>query len=146
MQQTAIDRWLRKEFVYVCKLYCNTLPPHLPEGIALEEASEDSAGLYRYCFTIRNDRQMSEITALLEVANITYTSRVSERGGTVGKLFNDSNRSFTLQVAWILFILSIITIAFSGLPVRLWAYLTADDDLPVKKPKAQAVAPAKPGP
>ena len=34
----------------------------------------------------RVNRQMSELTAHLEVANITYTSRVSEKGGTVEKL------------------------------------------------------------
>ncbi len=145
MQQTAIDRWLRKEFVYVSKVYCNTLPPRIPDGIALDEAGEDSAGRYRYCFTIRNDRQMSELTALLEMANITYTSRVSERGGTVGKLFNNPERSFTLQVGWIIFTLIVIAIAFSGLPVRLWSYLTAEEEAPAKKPSAPAVAPVQPG-
>lgn len=143
MQQTAIDRWLRKEFVYVCKVYCNTLPPSLPDNVLLEEAGEDSSGLYRYCFTVRNDRQMSELTAFLEVANITYTSRVSERGGTAGKLFNNPDKSFTLQVGWTVLILIIISIAFSGLPARLWTYLSAEDDVPEKKPKAKAVAPAK---
>lgn len=138
MQQTAIDRWLRKEFVYISKVYCNTLPPRIPPGIVLDEAGEDSAGRYRYCFTVRNDREMSELTASLEVANITYTSRVSERGGTVGKLFNHPERSFTLQVAWAAFILFIIIVAFSGLPQRLWSYLSAEEETPGKQPKVTA--------
>jgi hypothetical protein len=57
---------------------------------------------------------MSELTALLEVANITYTSRVSERTGTASKLFNNPEKSFSLQVAWMIFISIIIAIAFSG--------------------------------
>lgn len=145
MQQTSIDRWLRKEFVYVCKVYCNTLPQDIPSGVVLEETSDDSGGRYRYCFTVHNDRQMCELTANLEVANITYTSRVSEREGTCGKMFNNPEKSFTLQVAWILLIVTIIVIAFSGLPVRLWTYLSAEEEEPGKKP-APAEAPAKPAP
>lgn len=140
MQQTTIDRWLRKEFVYICKVFCNTLPHHLPEGVKLEESADDSAGRYRYCFTVFNDKQMSELTALLEVENITYTSRVSERDGTAGKLFNNPEKSFSLQVAWMIFILIIIAIAFSGVPVRIWNYLSAEEGAPAKKPAATAPA------
>ncbi|MCB1206681.1 MAG: hypothetical protein KDN18_20655 [Verrucomicrobiae bacterium] len=145
MQQTALDRWLRKEFVYICKVYCNTLPQDVPPGVLLEETSEESGGRYRYCFTVHNDQQMSELTARLEVANITYTSRVSERTGSTKKLFNNPEKSFSLQVAWAIFILIIVTIAFSGIPVRLWKYLSAEEEdpgKPVKKPAA--TAPAKP--
>jgi hypothetical protein len=83
---------------------------------------------------------MSELTAMLEVANITYTSRVSERSGTAGKLFNNPEKSFSLQIAWAALILIIITIAFSGLPVRIWTYLSAEEDAPPKKPAATAPA------
>jgi hypothetical protein len=145
MQQTALDRWLIKEFVYICKVYCNTLPQDVPPGVLLEETSEESGGRYRYCFTVRNDQQMSELTARLEVANITYTSRVSERTGSVSKLFNNPERSFSLQVAWGLFILLIISVSFSSLPVRLWNYLSAEEEDPGKPAKqSAATAPAKP--
>ncbi len=143
MQQTAIDRWLRKEFVYVHKIYCNTLPPVLPDKVELEEAEEGSSGLYRYCFTARNDRQLSELTALLEVSSITYTSRVHERGGAVGRLFNNPNQSFTSQVAWAVLVLAIVAFAFSSLPGQIWAYLMADSPTPAsqaKKPSARATA------
>ncbi len=146
MQQTSIDRWLRKEFVYVCRVYCNTLPQEIPQGVILDEAADDSSGRYRYCFTVHNDRQMSELTARLEVANITYTSRVIEKGGTSGKLFNNPEKSFTLQVGWALLIFVIIAIAFSPLPVRLWKYLSAEEDIPgmpPKKAKAKVTAPAR---
>ncbi len=141
MQQTSIDRWLRKEFVYICKVFCNTLPDQIPHGIKLDDAGDESAGRYRYCFTVCNDRQMSELTAILEVSNITYTSRVSERGGTAGKLFNNPEKSFSLQMAWVVFIFLIIAIAVSGLPVHLWKILSAEEDGAAgKKPAASAPA------
>lgn len=133
MQQTSIDRWLRKEFVYTCRVYCNTLPQDIPDGVTLDESDDDSSGRYRYCFTVFNDKQMSELTARLEVANITYTSRVVEKGGTQGKLFNNPEKSFTLQVGWAILILFVIAIAFSPLPVRLWKYLSAEDTSALKK-------------
>lgn len=147
MQQTSIDRWLRKEFVYVCRVYCNTLPQDIPDGVLLEESADDSAGRFRYCFTTHNDRQLSELTARLEVDNITYTSRIIEREGTSGKLFNNPEKSFTLQVGWAIVIFIVIAIAFSPLPVRLWKYLSAEEEVPMKKKaKAKVTAPAKPGP
>lgn len=142
MQQTSIDRWLRNQFVYVCKVYTNSLPSQVPENVILDDAGGDSQGMYRYCFTIRNNKQMSELTAHLEVANITYTSRVSERDGLVGKLFNNPERSFTLRVAWILFTILIISIILSGLPVRLWNQLSADDKAPSKQTTHASQAPA----
>jgi hypothetical protein len=49
-----------------------------------------------------------------------------------------------LQIAWLALIFLIIAIAFSGLPVRLWKYLSAEEeDGKAKKPKPAAVAPAK---
>lgn len=131
MQQTSIDRWLQKKFVYISRVYTNSLPSYVPAGVELEDAGDGSMGLYRYCFTVQNDKQMSELTANLEVANITYTSRVSERGGWAGKLFNDPTKSFTLRIAWIAFTIFILSIIFSGLPVRLWNQLSvADDSIP----------------
>lgn len=143
MQQTSIDRWLRNRFVYVSKVYCNSLPADKPDGAVLEDAGDDSPGRYRYCFTVYDDRQMNELTARLEVANITYTSRVSERDGTAAKLFGDPGKSFTLRVAWIAFIILIISIAVSGLPVRIWKHLAAEDDSAKASKKPAAAAPAK---
>lgn len=144
MQQTALDRWLRQEFVYVCQVYANSLPDSLPGGVVLEDAGEDFLGRYRYCFTTRNDRQLNELTARLEVANITYTSRVAERDGALARLFNRPDKSFTLQMIWLIVSLIVIAVSFSGLPLRLWITLTADDDPVVEKPRPAATAPARP--
>ncbi|MBP6784093.1 MAG: hypothetical protein KA152_09925 [Verrucomicrobiales bacterium] len=133
MQKTALDRWLQMKYVYVCKVYCNTLPQSIPQGAVLEETTHESGGRYLYCFTLTDDVQLNELTATLELDNITYTSRVSEKGGLVGKLFNNPGKSFTLQVAWLCFTVIVLIVIFSGLPVKLWTYLSAEEES-VKKP------------
>jgi len=135
MQKTTIDRWLQKKFVYVCYVYCNSLPHHVPSGIKLDESTEECGGRYLYRFTINNDKDMGELTAHLEVENITYASRVSEDGGMKGKFLNDPNKSFTLQISWLLFIIAIISIILSGLPVKIWNELSADETDGKKKAK-----------
>lgn len=127
MQKTTIDRWLQKKYVYVCYIYCNSLPQHVPSGIKLDESTEECGGRYLYRFTVTNDQEMSELTAHLEVENITYASRISEGGGAKGKFFNDPNKSFTLQVFWLLFIIAIVSIILSGLPVKFWKELSAEE-------------------
>ena len=133
MQKTGLDRYLQMKYVYVCKVYCNTLPPSVPEGAILEETTHESGGRYLYCFTVADDVQLNELTAVFELNNITYTSRISEKEGLVGKLFNNPGKSFTLQVAWLCFTVIVLTVIFSGLPVRLWTYLSAGEEV-VKRP------------
>jgi hypothetical protein len=128
MQQTSIDRWLRRQFVYICKIYCNSLPEEvIPKGVRVDDAGDGNPGRFRYCLTVSNDRQLRQLASALEFAGITYTSRVTERGGAVGRLFNHPDKSFTLQIVWIAFTAIIIAFALSGLPVRLWIYLSAED-------------------
>ena len=128
MQQTQIDRWLRKKYVYISHVYCNTLPQGLPYGVTVEETTADCGGRYRYRLTPKNDKILDELTAHLEVANITYTSRIADHEGMGDKMLNDPNKSFTMQVAWLIFIIAILSIIFSGLPVHLWNTLSADEE------------------
>lgn len=128
MQKTALDRWLQKKYVQVYKVYCNTLPPEIPPGLTVEDAGEENSGRYRYCFTVRSDAKMSELAAVLEVANVTYTSRIAERGGIANTLFNDPEKSFTLQVVTMVLIFIVSLLLFSGLPEFLWTYLSAEDE------------------
>lgn len=140
MQQTSIDRWLRRQFVYVCKIYCNCLPEEIPKGVRIDDAGDGNPGRFRYCLTVSNDRQLRQLASALEFAGITYTSRVTERNGAVGKLFNHPDKSFTLQLAWIAFMAIIIAFALSGLPIRLWIYLSAEDPEESREPRPPAAA------
>ncbi|MEX2579319.1 MAG: hypothetical protein WD342_09695 [Verrucomicrobiales bacterium] len=143
MQKTALDRWLQKKLVYVSQVYCNTLPHQIPQGATLEETTAASGGRYLYRFTVTTDQAMDELTANLEVANITYTSRIAECGGWKGKLFNNPDKSFTLQVSWVIFGIAILSMAFSGLPVHLWKKLSAEDPPDEKKAEAAHVESAR---
>lgn len=128
MQKTGIDRWLQKKYIYVTQVYCNTLPHHIPSGVNLDETTEETGGRYLYRFTAYNDRSLNELTAHLEVENITYTSRIAEAGGMKAKLFNNPKKSFTMGVFWIIFIIAVLAVIFSGLPVRLWKELSVAED------------------
>ncbi|MDF1740136.1 MAG: hypothetical protein P1U86_13320 [Verrucomicrobiales bacterium] len=134
MQQTALDRWLRKKFVYYTQVYCNTLPREIPPRITVEETTKESGGRFLYRLTTNDDASLLEISKGLERENITYTSRVAEKKGLAARLFNDPFKSFTYRVAWIIFILIIISIILSGLPVYLWKTYT---ELPEDKEEAR---------
>jgi len=125
MQQTALDRTLKRKFVYYTHVYCNTLPHSLPPKVLLEETTPEMGSLYLYRITVQNERLLNEVTARLEVENITYTSRVAERQGLRQKTFGNPHKSFTMQVAWAVFILILIGVVLSGLPGYLWRTLSA---------------------
>jgi len=125
MQQTAFDRRLKHQFVYYTQVFCNTLPRALPEGVSLEETTPEMGSLYLYRISVPNDRLLSEVTARLEVENITYTSRVVEKEGIRRSTFGNPNKSFTMQVAWTVFFLIVLGVILSGLPGYLWRTLSA---------------------
>lgn len=128
MQQTPLDRWLRKKYVYKTHVYSNSLPLAVPPGVTVEETTEEMGSMYLYRFTAFDEQQLNELTAGLEVANVTYTSRVADAQGTSQRLFNNPNKSFTMQVSWAIFIIVILAIIFSGLPVYLWKTLSVESE------------------
>ena len=136
MQQTNLDRWLRKKYVYTTHVYCNTLPRALPDDVVVDETTEEAGGMYLYRLLVPNDAALNELTARLEVENITYTSRVADETAASGKFFNNPNKSFTMQLAWLIFVLIIVGIIASGIPTRLWLKYTADVDEIGKKKAA----------
>lgn len=135
MQQTKFDRLMQRKFVQRTQVFCNTLPYAIPDGVQVDETTEESGGRYLYRLTAPNDAALNELTAHLEVANITYTARIKEEGGLAGKMFNNPNKSFTMQIAWAIFTIIIAAILFSGLPVKIWNDLTADAEYSIEPPK-----------
>jgi hypothetical protein len=117
-------------------VYCNTLPYAIPEGITVEETSAESGSMYLYRMVAANDRALNELTAHLEVANITYTSRISDDEGLNSKLFNNPEKSFTMQVVSIILLIAVLAFIFSGMPVHLWKTLSVkpEEGTGVKKP------------
>ena len=135
MQQTKLDRALQRRFVQRTQVFCNTLPYSIPTGVQVDETTEESGGRYLYRLTAPNDAALNELTAHLEVANITYTARIKDQGGLSGKLFNNPNKSFTMLIAWFIFTIVVLSIILSGLPVRIWNDLTADAEYTIESPK-----------
>lgn len=132
MQQTSFDRYLARKYLHVSHVYCNTLPQDLPRGVKVEETTEESGTRYLYRMTPANDKVLKELTKNLEAENITFTSRIADKQGIPNKLFNNPNKSFTMQVAWLILLIAVISVAASGLPVYLWKTLSVDPD-PIEK-------------
>ena len=126
MQQTTLDLWLRRKFVYVNRIYCNTLPDRLPLGLTVEEAPEESGGRFLYKITTRSEELLKDAVTALQGQNITYTSRVDDRNVWFTKYLNDPHKSFTYRVAWMLIILFILIFAVSGAPQYIWKKLTEE--------------------
>lgn len=139
MQQTGLDNWLRRKYVYITYVYCNTLPRELPEGIEIDETTDEAGSMYRYRFIVPNDQLLHELTARLEVANITYTSRIGDNKGTGDKLLNNPHQSFTIQIAWLIIIGIVIITILSGLPQRIWERYSATEEDPGTKPNRAQV-------
>jgi hypothetical protein len=135
MQQTKLDRMMQRKFVQRTQIFCNTLPYAIPPGVEVDETTAESGGRYLYRLTAPNDAALNELTAHLEVANITYTARIKDEEGLAGKIFNNPNKSFTMQIAWVIFTIIIISVLISGLPVKIWNDLTADVEYTIEPPK-----------
>jgi len=135
MQQTKLDRMMQRKFVQRTQIFCNTLPYAIPNGVKVDETTAESGGRYLYRLTAPNDAALNELTAHLEVANITYTARIKDEEGLAGKMFNNPNKSFTMQVVWVIFTIIIITVILSGMPVKIWNELTADAEYIIEEPK-----------
>lgn len=135
MQQTKLDRMMQRKFVQRTQIFCNTLPYAIPDGVEVDETTEESGGRYLYRLTAPNDAALNELTAHLEVANITYTARIKDDEGLAGKMFNNPNKSFTMRIAWVIFTIIIAAVILSGLPIKIWNDLTADAEYEIEAPK-----------
>ena len=122
---------MKRKFVQQTQVYCNTLPYSIPNGVIVDETTEESGGRYLYRLTPENDTILTELTAHLEVANITYTARVKEKQGTPNRLFNNPNQSFTMQIAWIILIIVIISIFAARIPQKIWTDLTEGTEMKI---------------
>ncbi len=127
MQQTSLDRWLRKKFLFVTAIYCNTLPDDLPKELSIEEAGEESGARFRYKLTTRKEEIIEDATECFRMQSITYTSRVSDREVWFSKYLNNRKKSITFQLIWALFALASAGLVYSGAPSKLWQALVDEE-------------------
>lgn len=128
MQQTKLDLWLRRKFVYINRVYCNTLPDLLPLGLQVEEAPEESGGRYLYKLTTRSERILKDLVQALELQNITYTSRVDDIHAWYTRFLNNPHKSFTFTMVWAMIGFTGFVFAISGAPQKIWAALMDEEE------------------
>ena len=129
MQQTAIDRWLRKKFIYIHRVYCNTLPKKVPFGIKVETSPEESGGRYLYKLSTRSEGGQSKLADLLANESITFTSRVEDRNVWYARFLNNPHKSLTYRVAWALIAMFFGLLAAMGMPQKVFNHLVSDQEL-----------------
>lgn len=122
---------MRRKFIYMNRVYCNTLPDQLPLGLLVEEAPEESGGRYLYKISTRSEELLKAVVHSLEMQNITYTSRVDDRQVWYTKYLNDPHKSFTFRVVWILIAVFGLVFSISGAPQAIWRSLV--DEEPVEE-------------
>lgn len=114
MQHTKLDRWLCRKFVHINQIYFNTMPDHLPQGLDIEEAEEESGARYRYRATTNSEETAKEACDVFATQNITYTARVDERTGALARFVGNPKRSVTMLIVWISLLIFGILFAVSG--------------------------------
>lgn len=129
MQQTPLDRWLRRKFVYITRVYCNTLPADLPPELTVEEAPEESGGRFLYKLSTTSDDVLRGVVEEMKKQNVTYTSRIEDKKVWYARFLNNPHKSFTFRCVWVGLAVSALILAFSGLPQKLLAYLLDEDEV-----------------
>lgn len=133
MQQTAFDRWLRKKFIYITRIYCNTLPSEIPPGLRVEEAPEESGGRYLYKISSSSERLVNRVADAMRMENITYTSRVEDKQAWYSRWLNDPRKSFTYRLAWMGVGLAGLAFSVLGGPQKLWSIINEEEPEEVAK-------------
>lgn len=101
MQQTALDHFLRKKFVYRYEISCNRIPPSLPDGVALTPGVDNDHGKWGYLLECRDEDAYHDAIALLRSNRILFFPTIAERGGVIGHVLNPpSYSSFTWNSVW----------------------------------------------
>ena len=128
MQQTSFDQWLRRKFLFVTQIYCNTLPEGLPEELSVEEADEESGGRYHYTMKTRDDELVADTVECFRMQNITYTSRVYDRDVWFAKYLNNRTKSMTFRIVWLSMFLAFVGFVFSGAPMAIVHYVMDEEE------------------
>lgn len=120
MQQTLVDHYLKKRFVYQYEIFCNRLPPCLPAGVCFNSGQDSDHGKWGHLLSCENEDAYQNSIALLRSNRILFFPTIGEREGFVGHMLNPEapHLSFTWNSLWGCFRLS-ATAIFGGVLPRL---------------------------
>jgi hypothetical protein len=102
MQQTLVDHYLKKRFVYRYEIFCNRLPPSLPLGVRLSTGQDADHGKWGHLLSCENEEAYQNSIALLRSNRILFFPTIGEREGVVGYVLNPAppHLSFTWNSLW----------------------------------------------
>lgn len=102
MQQTPLDHFLKKRFVYRYEISCNRIPPEIPPGITLSTGKDSDHGKWGHLLLCDNEDAYQNVIALLRSHRILFFPTINEREGVVGHIFNPTgpHSSFTWNSFW----------------------------------------------
>jgi hypothetical protein len=102
MQQTQLDHFLKKRFVYRYEISCNRIPPQLPKGITLSTGKDSDHGKWGHLLLCDDEDAYQNAIALLRSHRILFFPTINEREGIVGYVLNPerSYGSFTWNSFW----------------------------------------------
>ena len=102
MQQTALDHYLKEQFVYVYHISVTKIPRRVPLGISVLPAPR-GVNDRRWGFILRCDNLKAYNTtiAYIRAERMLYSANIKEKQTFLSRLFNPRNQSsFTYNALW----------------------------------------------
>lgn len=102
MQQTSLDHFLKKRFVFQYKISCNRIPPSLPKGVTLTTGKDSDHGKWGHLLACESEDAYQSSIALLRSHRILFFPTIIEREGIIGHVLNPVgiHQSFTWNSFW----------------------------------------------
>lgn len=102
MQQTLVDHYLKKRFVFRYEIFCNRLPPQLPPKVKLSTGIDSDHGKWGHLLACEDEDAYQNSIALLRSNRILFFPTIGEREGIVGYVLNPAppHLSFTWNWLW----------------------------------------------
>jgi hypothetical protein len=102
MQQTSLDHFLKKRFVFQYEISCNRIPPTLPKGVTLSTGKDSDHGKWGHLLTCEDEDAYQSLIALLRSQRILFFPTIIEREGLIGHVLNPEGvyQSFTWNSFW----------------------------------------------
>jgi len=102
MQQTSVDHYLKKRFVYRYEIFCNRIPAELPPNVLLTTGEDSNHGKWGHLLICADEDAYQNSIALLRSNRILFFPTISEREGVIGHILNPAppHLSFTWNSFW----------------------------------------------
>jgi len=125
MQQTRLDRWLRRHFSMETHIFTYVLPPNIPRRAKIHNIEATARSRYRHKIVVRNPKDIDNLLATIKQENQTFTTQVIARTGFLARLFNHpAGKSFTYRVFWTVILFVSVGSAVWFIPwTRIWSAL-----------------------